>query len=448
MNKPLIPNRAPPFRSAYPSARDFQWTRAAAAGHSAKPSPKSALEEIANVRATRRLARGFSTRSLGPEIARTIGAKIVSEHTGLIETLLITAPRADGGGLEPLHARHYEALFRGLGAHVNYVVVCDPRQKGDLASLAARADVPASRLSLVSSPRFNYSIWAQDAYVALNDASGGMILCEGVSFPRGEDMTIADDVAAQTDISLLQSYLYFQGGNVLSCGDVTFVGKDYVERNVFRYDIPDEAASLSAFADQFGASIAPLGGQDSGSYEWYEGGFLSGYGFQPIFHIDMYVTPTGVRNAEGREIVFLGRPSAARAVVGRYSDQPELDNSDYDYFFGETERQLAAHCEVRCLPLWITRGTLGYDADPRYYNLTWNNCIVQNSANEKRVLLPAYSPDADAYGVDRPTRIALEAAAKEAWEKLGFTVYWSDGVEDLTFGSGAIHCITKALRRT
>jgi hypothetical protein len=451
MTKPLIPNRAPSFRAAFANRNARNQTPAvtSAAKHPVDKTAgvKSALEDIENIRATGRLSRGFSTRSLGPEIARTIGAKIVSEHAGLIETLLVTAPRSYDGDLEPLHARHYQALFAGLGAGVNYIVVCDPRHGAALTAIAGQAGVTAERLTLVSSPRFNYSIWAQDAYVALNDARGGMILCEGVSFPRGEDMTIADDVAAQTDVSVLQSYLYFQGGNVLSCGDVTLVGADYVDRNVARHDIPDETASMKAFAAQFGSRILPLGGEASGAYDWYKSEILSGYGLQPIFHIDMYVTPTGEQNARGQEIVLLGRPSAARDVVGRYSDQAELDNDRYDRFFDETERQLATAYEVRRLPLWITRGTLGYDTEPRYYNLTWNNCVVQNAGSTKRVLLPAYSPDADSYGVDRRARLALEAAAQETWEKLGFEVFWTDGVEDLAFGSGAIHCITKTLRR-
>jgi hypothetical protein len=451
MAKPLIPNRAPSFRAAF--ANRNARTQASAATTAAtdkvgKPAGnKPTLEDIASIRATGRLSRGFSTRSLGPEIARTIGAKIVSEHEGLIDTLLVTVPRSYDGTLAQLHARHYQALFAGLGAGVNYIVVCDPRHGPELTAIAERTGVTSKRLTLVSSPRFNYSIWAQDAYVALNDARGGMILCEGVSFPRGEDMTIADDVAAQADVSVLQSYLYFQGGNVLSCGDTTLVGADYVDRNVARYDIPDEAASRDAFGAQFGSKIASLGGEASGAYDWYEREILSGYGLQPIFHIDMYVTPTGEKNAQGQEIVLLGRPSAAKDVIGHYSDQPELDNDGYDAFFDETERQLSTSYEVRRLPLWITRGTLGYDTDPRYYNLTWNNCVVQNAGSEKRVLLPAYSPDADAYGVDRRARVALEAAARETWEKLGFEVFWTDGVEDLAFGSGAIHCITKTLRR-
>ena len=126
---------------------------------------------------------------------------------------------------------------------------------------------------------------------------------------------------------------------------------------------------------------------------------------------------------------------------------PALDNSKYNSFFDETESALAARFEVRYLPLWITAGALGDPADIRYYNLTFNNCIVQNSADTKRVLLPYYSQDAAAYGVDAHVRLQLEEAAGAEWKKLGFEVVWMDGVEDLAFNAGAVHCITKTLRR-
>ena len=439
------PNRVPNFNAIYSDEAEFAYQRDAV-----PPSPSRAIpsgtEVLAQIRTGGRLPPGFSMRTLADDIAESVGGRIVSEHDGLIETLLISVPR-DSRPIDPLDARHYTALFQGLGTWVKYVVVCDPQQQKSIAELAENAGLPASNITYALSPRFNYSIWAQDAYVAMNDAAGTMILCEGVSFPRYEDMTIADDVAAQSNVSVLQSYLYFQGGNVLGTGTTTLIGMDYVERNTRRFSLPDTSSVQTSFAKLFGTDIIALGGRKSGEYAWYRDGRLSGYGFQPIFHIDMYVTPTGVKGESGKEIVFLGRPEAAKRVVGRYSDVPALDNSKYNSFFDETESALSARFEVRYLPLWITAAALGDPGDLRYYNLTFNNCIVQNSAETKRVLLPYYSQDAAAYGVDAHVRLQLEEAAGAEWKKLGFEVVWMDGVEDLAFNAGAVHCITKTLRR-
>ena len=321
MPKNTKPNRTPNFNAIYSDEAEFAYQRDAVPASPSRAVP-GGTETLAQITAGRRLPTGFSMKTLAHEIAETVGGKIVSEHDGLIDTLLISIPR-DSRPIDPLDARHYAALFQGLGMWVKYVVVCDPQQQKSIARIAANAGLPAENLTYALSPRFNYSIWAQDAYVAMNDAAGTMILCEGVSFPRYEDMTIADDVAAQSNVSVLQSYLYFQGGNVLGTGTTTLIGMDYIERNTRRFSLPDVAAVKNSFAKLFGTEIIALGGRKSGEYAWYQDGRLSGYGFQPIFHIDMYVTPTGVKGESGKEIVFLGRPEAAKRVVGKYSDVAE-----------------------------------------------------------------------------------------------------------------------------
>lgn len=442
-----IPNRAPDFRSKYRSKDDFINRRKMQVVQYAKSDKAFQISHLEGLKASRQLPKGFSNRMLSHEVTKTLGARIVSEHEGTIDTLLISVPR-DEPQLYPLYARHYEALFRGIGDWVNYVVLCDPDNKNEIIGLAAAAGIQSSRLSFAFSPQFDYTIWAQDAYVALNDVSGGKILLEGVSFPRGEDMTIADDVAAQTDVSHLQSYLYFQGGNVLGGRDVTLIGMDYIQRNVGRFDLENEQKVLEAYAASLGAEILPLGGELFDHYEWYRKGILSGEGYQPIFHIDMYVTPTGIKGISGKEIVFLGRPEAAKKVIGKYSDVVELDNGVYNSLFDRTEEILSSRFEVQYLPLWITRSKLGQqNLRERYYNLTFNNCIVQSESLKKHVLLPAYSGDADSFGLDKATRQALEAAAADAWKRLGFSVHFMDSIEDLAYGSGAVHCITKTLSR-
>ncbi len=441
-------NRAPNFKRLYADINEFQIQRDEVqpiAGAIKAAVPFS----MGRIKNERRLPSGFSVRSFSLEIAHSIQSKIVSEHDGLIDQLLIAVPRETKAPIDPMDARHYFALFKGLGSWVKYIVLCDPRQKKAIFDLAQSAGIPSSNITFAISPRFNYSIWAQDAYVALTDSTDGIILCEGISFPRYEDMTIADDVAAQSDVSVLQSHLYFQGGNVLNAGGITLIGMDYVERNTRRFGLQDTEAVKAQFSTLFGTDILPIGGRNSGEYSWYENGRLSGYGFQPIFHIDMYVTPTGVLGASGKEIVFLGRPEAAKQAVGKYSDVQALNNSQYNSFFDETEAALTTRFEVQYLPLWITQGDLGYtgQVDPRYYNLTFNNCIVQNSGDVRKVLLPSYSQDAALYGVDVNVRQRLEAAAENSWKSLGFEVTWMDGVEDLAFNQGAVHCITKTLRR-
>jgi hypothetical protein len=160
----------------------------------------------------------------------------------------------------------------------------------------------------------------------------------------------------------------------------------------------------------------------------------------------MYVTPTGVNGPSGREIVFLGRPAKAREVVGRWSEIDDLDGQRYDAFFEETAEQLQGHFEVRTLPIWMNWvGDRGRDG---HYVLSWNNCLVQNNGNDKRVLLPYFADPKDARGYGDPgLRRDLQQAARAEWEGIGFRVTEMDGLEDLATGLGSVHCITKTLAR-
>jgi hypothetical protein len=452
----FTPIRRPDFAAIYPTERAFEEARSdfeSAVAAEPVGQPPTAIEslDLAKIRRDA-LPRGFSLRVLAHEALESADPQIVSEHEGRISELLLTIPKhsdSAGNAVDPLHARHFKAILAAFGADVRFVIVAAPNQKRDVESWFDEASIPADKLAFVSSPRFRYTIWAQDAYVALRDKSGGKILCEGISFPRGEDMTIADDIAAQTDVSAMQSYLYFQGGNVLGGHKLTLMGVDYVWRNSTRFSLHTMADATASLERLFGTSILALGGQKSARGDLLRAGVLSGYGFQPIFHIDMYVTPTGVAGASGKEVVFLARPRKAREITGHFSDVSELDNPTYDRFFEETADQLASRFEVRELPLWLTFGNLGGAApEAKFYNLTWNNAVVENAGSIRRVLLPAYSQDSTEYGVDMKLRQELEAASAAEWEALGFEVTFMDGLEDLAWGDGSVHCITKTLVRT
>jgi hypothetical protein len=347
--------------------------------------------------------------------------------------------------------RHLAHLIDRLGPSVRYVVVCALPQRGEIERWLDAANVPIATTQFVNVPSFDITLWAQDAYVCLRPPLGPTILCEGVSFARLDDMSIADDVAAQTDTAAIQSYLYFQGGNILGGSDLTLIGMDYIWRNTERYNLPSRQSVLDAFAGLFGTPVIALGGLESAEYDWLDAGILSGVGFQPIFHIDMYVTRTGVLAEDGvKEIVFLGRPSRSHAVTERWSEIDGLDGPTLDAFFDETAAQLSVHFEVRTLPLWWTYGDLGYvNWGKEYYALTWNNALVQNNGTTRRVLLPNYADpdDCKRYGLDFGLRLDLQNAAIKEWRDLKFDVQLMDGLEDLAWGQGAVHCMSKVLER-
>lgn len=450
-----LPIRQPDFNRTFPTSRSFENTIAkfhatkdAPATHEFVPLPEESVD-ISAVAKTASIPAGLSVRVHSTRMLEVAKTRIVSEHEGRVKKLLLTIPKPSG--VEPVdarEARHFETLIGQMGPDIDYVLVAAPEQRSTVENWLQTSGSALAKLTFVDSPVFDFTIWAQDAYVALIDHAGNSVLCEGIAFPRGEDMTVADDIAAQTNIAALPSYMYFQGGNVLGGDHLTLMGLDYIVRNVTRYGLATISDVIERFELIFGTPILPLGGERSASEEWLRKGILSGYGLQPIFHIDMYVTPTGVVGESGKEIVFLGRPRKAHEVTGRWSDVKELNNDRYDRFFEQTAAQLASRFEVRTLPLWITFGDLnGRAPRERFYNLTWNNAIVENDGDQRRVLLPAYSQDAGEFAVDAAIRQELESAAAAEWAALGFQVLSMDGLEDLAYGSGSVHCITKTLRR-
>jgi hypothetical protein len=65
------------------------------------------------------------------------------------------------------------------------------------------------------------------------------------------------------------------------------------------------------------------------------------------------------------------------------------------------------------------------------------------------VLLPNYADpdDCKRYGLDFGLRLDLQNAAIKEWRDLKFDVQLMDGLEDLAWGQGAVHCMSKVLER-
>lgn len=468
----LIQSRRPDFNKMYPNRSSFRRstnedvlsdTATLMEAHGRTVDlPKLENFEFDALRNDRsRSLRSFNMRRYSDELLRSIGPKIVPAAHGRIEHLLITVPYSSNDLGQPTissrHERHYRAFFSHFLGNREITVLCHPNHVAQIQTWFTSSS-GGDNVRFVLSPRFSYSIWAQDAYVAITEQNGGDVLAEGVLFPRYDDMTIADDVSLQSPVSVLQSSLYFQGGNVLGGPTKTIIGQDYIWKNQTRVTLETSQVVLDKFKSTFGTDIIPIGGARTGSYSWYESGVLSGYGYQPIFHLDMYITPTGVVGPSGKEIVLLGRPSKAHAITGRWVERSNpadtFDFSQYDDFFDETEAQLSNHFEVRHLPLQLTWGNLQIPRlEKQYYILSFNNVVIENytaadGSPVRNVIMTTYAQDAAAFGMDPGIRRDLEDEAERIWKDLGFKVFRMDGMEDLAYGLGSIHCITKDLRRS
>jgi len=157
------------------------------------------------------LPTSFSLKSLGDYIFNIVDTNIVGAAHGCIDDIPLTVPpKLDkyktiitDSQIWQMDERHIKHLISLMDAHTNFTILCHTHQVSSVEQWFKNLNIDSSRVDICISV-FKYSIWAQDAYVASN----GSILCEGVKFVRNDDMSIADDVSAQTEISALQFYLY------------------------------------------------------------------------------------------------------------------------------------------------------------------------------------------------------------------------------------------------
>lgn len=407
--------------------------------------------------------KSFSFKNYGDYVCNILKTNLVSDENGKVTDILLAVPpyydpKSPNTYVDPMDKRHLTSLIRLMfsadtGRH--FTMICHSYQFKEVESWFY--DIDTSKFSLNISV-FNYSIWAQDAYVALKDENNSTIICEGVLFPRADDHSIADDISAQTNNSTYQSYLFFQGGNILEVGNYVLIGKDYIDENLGRAHLETEDKVLNAFENLFGKSIISVGRDEliEENHRHYLGG---GY-FQPIFHIDMYITPTGKRNVEGKDIVLVASPELGRQAIGE-SSKP----TDFNIYFDEVEAQLSDYFEVKRIPILpsyihhLIRNDKGdvLREVKRYYYLSFNNAIVENYNGKSNIYLPSFSQDVERYLKNSDVieyqgeinqRISLDNAAKKIWEDLGFKVHQMDGLEDLAIGWGSVHCITKTLSRS
>ncbi|MDO5970023.1 hypothetical protein Q4Q35_09395 [Flavivirga aquimarina] len=416
------------------------------------------LEAFANI-------KSFSFKNYGDYVCSVLKTNLVSDENGRVSDILLTVPpyydpNSPNILVNPMDKRHLISLIRlmfNADNNRHFTMLCHSYQLEEVENWFDEIGIENSRFSLNISV-FDYSIWAQDAYVALKDENNNTIICEGVLFPRADDHSIADDISAQTSNSTYQSYLFFQGGNILEIGDYVFIGKDYIIENLGRAHLETEKKVLDAFENLLGKPVISVGRDElieEGHRRYLGGGY-----FQPIFHIDMYITPTGKKNHLDKDIILVGSPKLGRLAIGEVSKP-----NDFDIYFDEVETQLSNYFEVRRIPILPSyihhlirndKGDIVREVK-RYYYLSFNNAIVENYEEESNVYLPSFSqdvqwylnnPDVIEYQGEINQRVSLDNAAKKVWEDLEFKVHQMDGLEDLAIGWGSVHCITKTLSRS
>ena len=420
---------------------------------------------------------------------------LISSFAGSIERILLCFP--SWAVQDDDFVKAYQSLIGALRVGTRFIVVHHASIAGEIAPWFFLAGHDQSKVTFISLPDYvTLTDWAEDAYVALLDArDDSRYLMEPWEFRRVGDALIADSVEEFSDIKASQAPLIFQGGNCLVGDDFWLLGKDYFvdsmrliggARAPVQVPLGEDTevfvkGLFASYVDKQ-RKLVLVGSDDPLGFQSYAGAkagssyFLDIVGngagtYQPIFHIDMFITLLG-KNSTGSFEVLVGSPAMADQLLGTSS--PYGLNSVYDDIAASLE-QLGV--SVIRNPL-VHRATLGETftlmelediaAQPGYeelvaaidelkglgaaetskvrirdwHHITWNNCLVENSqAKGRHVYLPTF-------GYGRNADLAtVDGAMQQLWAGLGFTVHLLGDFNKFAERQGVVHCIKKYLDR-
>ena len=274
-------------------------------------------------------SRSIAVREVRPGLE---SPSLVSSYAGSIERVLLCFPSRLARE-QPL-AKGYQSVIKALRPGTRFIVAHNETARSIIEPWFDEAGHSRENIEFVPLPDYvNLTDWAEDAYVALTE-DGESYLMEPWSFHRGGDALIADAVEEYTDVKASSAPLIFQGGNCLIGSDFWLLGKDYFADTIslFAEDRPpvevgpgDDPRKLatdmfSRYVDA-GRRLILVGthkpipiAEYVGSKEndvFYLDIATNGAGsFQPIFHIDMFMTLVG-ENEDGKFEVLVGSPTLA-----------------------------------------------------------------------------------------------------------------------------------------
>ncbi len=269
-------------------------------------------------------------------------------------------------------------------------------------------------------------------YSYLNFANSYMGLC------------LADDAEPPSFMVRPTTFL-FNGANTLAGENYVLIGSDSIVLNVESHGLSWEKVR-DDFQGYYGVDqLVEIGG---GEEEFPAFPYCSQGRFQPVYHLDMYITLCGpVENSKGEkeELVLVGE--LERVEGTEEVEDPLLEPllKQIGKSLDKTAKELngkklgARTCRVVRVPLLLDTSTGNY--------FSWNNCLVENFGAEKEKIL--YMPD---YVIEEKSEDKLKACQEKFVETVkqeGFEVVPIEN--DFAYYAmsmrGSLHCMVKVLRR-
>jgi len=344
----------------------------------------------------------------GPDGHPSPTGVLVSDCDGPLEELVIHYLPAAAEVQLPA----YRDFIGGLPAEVRIHVVCPDAAAFD--DLHRRLGEHACTLTPVFA---DHAItgWSRDRWLLLQ--SPGEPPTHLLLSPRGEegattwaarreDHLVAEDLAHQPDLDAdaTRSELYFDGGDFVTDDLTTFVAPGVLRRNLGR-TVADEEELTARLTQQLGRRVLLLD-------------------HAPDHHAGMFMM------AAGNRTVLVGDPSAARDLPG--IEAPLPGGADFSPATQARFDAVARRCEQAGYR--VVRMPVLPAPDGRTY-LSPLNAILDQREGRRIVHMPVYA------GAE-----ALNRAAQEIWEGLGYEVFAVDCTATYRH-FGSLRCLVNVVRR-
>ncbi|HIF98204.1 MAG TPA: hypothetical protein EYQ54_14485 [Myxococcales bacterium] len=306
--------------------------------------------------------------------------------------------------------------------------------------------------------------WPQDPFLVVDNAEEGKSLITSRAFSRARDIEMGGFVAAKMGWLHEHSQLSFEGGNLVSDEETSFIGGNTIRINAAELKLTEKEVARH-FALLLGRRIVVIGPVP-----------------QPVGHIDMILTPLG-----GGKILLAdpnwGAEIAERELLDSPRQVEDFELRAEEMFFGHPEihelkqpdeqtikrpelvgrtgeavadsRELAGALDsiaqelvsqgfgVERVPYLSVRssnpetnGVVGSRAaGPNYPVLTYNNVLIEEAGGEQHAYVPRYSLD------------ALDREGHAVWRNLGYRVHPIDELTTSATYGGSLRCAVKVLAR-
>lgn len=416
---------------------------------------------------------------------------MVPSSNGRIHSMLLVYPGDMEGVTPELVLQHFGGIIKTIGAAVIFYVLANFAREEDQTKFAkgltGLKDRGGEYADEKRGGKGNYHLvhlqadwhsikgkppdltdYSQDPFSMLIGENGLPGILEPYAFGKKGDRYIAEMVASKLSFVIKPTSLELEGGNILATDNAVFLGSDLLVRNLKHLglevgamvDSMAEITSLPGYAEKLELLESTVKTATGKSYVYWVGlkekleleavSLTRTDGWQPFFHIDLFVT-MGKKTADGGQTVYvaeinkpvypwiIGEPESSTDVEQVKAALDEIANQFEDF-----NDRSGPRFTVKRIPLAIDFKAMG----PKIGVInSYNNCIVEIAGNVNQVFLPAFQP-ADARKQVRAYRGTVEGMAEMAFKRDFESVkFIYNQFPTVAKGNASLHCISKVLYR-